>query len=666
MSKLLADESGMDKSWIKNVLDLTAPNYPFVVNLLDKTAPVAESLYLFKPCLFEAMKWLDQDTVQELFDGDLEQLKVLEDRYTSLITEIPLTSIRSYLPLEKEFQTYLEEESKSLIKTGHPSKPFQKSLYLETLFVDEFPPRRSSSELSSKEIYRQKQKQFDGGLLSQEFLEKVLGPNFQADSFSMQKELQYLEPRVPQKETVDLKDRLKKSLRPALVGYSPLGDLRKYLSTNKLRIPADLDDRDEALRTSLHVFSQNAFKVFVGSYRAKKPDEILQKIWKLICAMPHENLDLIFNSHLGYFGLGEYDFGNEILYSHGQRLLLNIMTVASLEDTSARSNLLDKIREELEPIIEDFTDPKTGEVHHITYSLYQAIDLCGQEPVMIACGLLAEAKSKLASLKEIVDRGTKRVLEISFNSLRDINDSLIELDRLRVTEDLEGVKSVRRFGKAPDSIRKRFAEDFSEYHPKNTDYDIFIFHSPPKKRAMEVLFKNYENGDPRTSVRELVSNIYQDLDLGAREEILSRVGDKIWRLDHGVFRLKDPAVKYGMIRSSPVKKEGERAYYLDLSFESRSPEDQLRELQEKKDKRKAEIKAEKKLKDEKRAAKEAREAKEHEDGKGKKKGFGTTFSKDAPSLRDNKRKERNKSPKAHLYEDKGGAVYEGETEEDDE
>lgn len=634
MSKLLSDESGMDKDWIRNILSLTAPKYHFYANLLDRTVPVAESLYLFRPCLFEAMKWLDQHSVQELFSGDLEQLKTLEDRYASLLTEIPLTNFRSSLPLAKEFQTYLEEESKSLIKTGHPSKSFQKGHYLEAVFVDELPPRRGSSDLSSKDIYQQKRKQFDGGLLSEKFLEKVLGPNFHSDYFSMQKELQYLEPRAST-QIPDLKERLKKSLRPALGSYSPLSDLKKYLSSNKLRVPADLDDRDEALRTSLHVFSQNAFKVFAGAYRAKKPDEILQKIWKLICAMPHEHLDLIFNGHLGYFGLGEYDFGSEILYSHGQKLLLNILTMASLEDASTRSNLLDKIRENLEPVIEDFTDPKTGEVHRITYSLYQAIDLCGQEPIMTACGQLAEAKSKLTSLKATVERSSKQILKISFDRLRDINESVVDLDRLRITEDLDGEKSVRRLGKAPASIRKRFSEDFSEYRPKNTGYDTFLFHSAPKKRAIEVLFKNYENGDPRTSVRELVYNIYQDLDVEEREEILIRVGNKIWRLDHGIFRLSDPAIKYGMIRTSPIKKEGERAYILDLSFENRSPEDQLRELREKKDKRQEEIQAEKKRKADKRAEKEALESKEREEnnGKAKKKGFGQTFSKEAPSLK---------------------------------
>lgn len=636
MSKLLSDESGMDKDWIKNVLTLTAPDYSFLANLLDKTVPVAESLYLFKPCLFEAMKWLDQNNVEELFSGDLEQLKTLENRYASLITEIPFTNFRLYLPLAKEFQTYLEEESKSLIKTGHPSKPFQKSHYLESVFIDELSPRRSSSDLSSKEIYQQKRKQFDRGLLSDKFLEKVLGSNFYFDYFSMQKELQYLEPRSP-KQTPDLKERLKKSLSPALGGESPLGDLKKYLSSNKLRIPADLDERNEALRMSLHVFSQNAFKLFVGAYNAKKPDGILEKIWKLIGAMPHEHLDLIFNGHLGYFGLGEYDFGSEILYSHGQKLLLNILTVASLEDASARSNLLDKIRENLEPVIEDFTDPNTGEVHRIIYSLYQAIDLCGEDPVRSSCGQLAEAKSKLTSLKETVDRGAKGVIKISFDGLRNINESVSELDRLRVTEDLEGEKTVRRLGKAPPSIRKRFAEDFSEYRPKNTDYDVFVF-TETQQRAVEILFRNYENGDPRTSDRELVYHIYQNLSEAEREEKLMQTGNSKWRLDHGVFRSTDAAIKYGMIRNSPVKKGNVKAYILDLSFENRSPNDQLRELKEKKDTRKEKIESKAKINAEMKAAKKALHAKGLKENGGKKKGFGMTFSPAAPSLKKNKKK----------------------------
>lgn len=53
MSELLANESGMDKDWIKNVLLLTIPRSLLPIHSEDYKKYPVRLLYQFRPCLFE-------------------------------------------------------------------------------------------------------------------------------------------------------------------------------------------------------------------------------------------------------------------------------------------------------------------------------------------------------------------------------------------------------------------------------------------------------------------------------------------------------------------------------------------------------------------------------------------------------------------------------------
>ena len=425
MSDLLAEESGMDKEWIKHVLMLTRPRI-FLSNVthpMYKEYP-AQLLYQFKPCLFEAMKWLDQERIKELFSGDLSHLQILETNYANLIDELPFMNFESMLPMVNEFQNYLAEESKSIIKTGNPSKHFEKSYYLETTFLSSFSIRSPEPIIKrSKDEYLKRRSQFTGGLLSKEFLERVLGPQFYREYIEIEKNPLMIFSLEKLEKSEQMKQGIKNALRGVL-GYKSSAFLKHYLTSNKLRIPADLDERDETFRANLHLFSQNAFKKFAGAYRDKKAGSLLKDIWDLIGRMQHDHLELIFNGHLGYFGLGEYDFDGKILYAHGQKLLLNILNAAAIADES-NSRIMKDIKMGLGPVIEDFTDSESGDLKPITYSLYQAIDLCSHDSVMSACGQLSEAKQKLTAMKAAVKREAVRTVQYSYDRLQEISNQAL-------------------------------------------------------------------------------------------------------------------------------------------------------------------------------------------------------------------------------------------------
>lgn len=571
ISNLLAKESCIEKDWIKKVLLLTIPSSPLPTHSEEYQKFPVRLLYRFKPCLFEAMKWLDKDTVQELFSGDLSHLQILEANYKNLINEVPIIGFEDMLPIANEFQTFLQEETKSVIKNGEPSKHFEKSFYLEKVFLNSFMKRPPDSIAKiPKHKYQDRHEELIGGIISKEFLESTLGPQFYREFIEIENQPELVFTPEKLAEADSLMKGLRKKLKP-LIGYEPLAALKKYLKANKLKIPADLDERDEIFRANLHLFSQNAFKKIIGLYRAKRSGSVLREVSKLVYTMPHEHLDLIFNGHLGYFGLGEYDFGDQILYDYGQKLILNILSAAALADESSREILAD-IKLKLEPVIEDFIDRKTGEISPITYSLYQAIDLCGYNNVVWACGQLGKAKEILDDLENIAKKKTGEALTISYQQLKAISDEALLQEYLGRTDRVDDIKTLRSL-KDATAIRERFDKSFTEYRCLNTNYGIFYFSSEKRSEAIKCMFKNYQLGEHRTSVRELVFAMYKDLSVDEREQLLLRKGNSMWRLEKGPFK-DHPAVLYGMIRAGGKKGES-RAYILDFSFEDHLPKEQI-------------------------------------------------------------------------------------------
>jgi hypothetical protein len=332
MAKLLAKESGVDVDWIKNILIKTFPNDGIGVHPTSvKGASTFMSgkfpgrfLYCFKPCLFEAMKWLNKENVVELFSGDLQHLKILEDRYDAVINEVPFVIFKNLAPAAKKFKNYLEDEFKTIIETGSiPANRRFENHYLENTFLQSFLYRRRILKAIPKEVYLERHKQFEDGILSGEFLEKLLGAEYYREYGEVTTTFDYLDPKKTSEEKIPK-------------WRTSLGPLETYLQTNKLKIPINLKKRDELLRANLHKFSQDALDAFINAHRDHEQGTVLRKIWELVQAIPHEQLDLIFNGNLSYLGIAGHENDDPNLYTYGRTLFEKILIAAALDDQAIR------------------------------------------------------------------------------------------------------------------------------------------------------------------------------------------------------------------------------------------------------------------------------------------------------------------------------------------
>lgn len=598
MTKLLAKESGIDADWIKKTLIKTLPE-KLGADIIQSDFAPARFLYDFKPCLFEAMKWLDKDRVVDLFSGDLLQLRILEERYGALLNEVQFVNFHELLPTAKEFQSYLEDEFKSIVSSGSPSQHFKKSYYLENTFLQSFHPRFLDFEEYPESVYFDRHKQFTDKSLSDEFLKKILGPNFFREFRELEGRSYVLGPNFKKEFGGLVADFYKEVAKDRSSPQDSLIKLKKYLSENKLKVPANLEMRDEAIRTSLHIFSQNALKAFIEAHRNHELGTVLRNVWELICGMPYEQLDLIFNGNLSYLGIVGYDIDDPSLYTYGRNLIEKILIAAALEDASLhQDDFRSKIFEYLEPVIEDFVDAETGEIYAITYSLYQAIDLCGRESVMSACGELAEVKKALDDLRADIKNDTKNVLKISFDRLKEIRREVAKIEHLRIMSHVDGDGiAVKKPQEAPALKEGRFSINYSLYRSRNSAYKPFEFGTTLKQNAIKALHLAYESGIQGLTKSELINKIYpQD-----RASELHQRKKNPWQL-WDLFKDHEPAVKYGFIRVGE-KRDLSGTYTLDFGFEDRSPEEQLRWLEEEAQKPKKTDDSKKREK--KRAEKEA-------------------------------------------------------------
>lgn len=575
MSKLLAEESGIKASWIKDILIKTIP-HNLTVELLNSTPTPGQFLYQFRPCLFEAMKWLSKEQVIELFSGDLLQLKILEERYGSLLDEVPFVSFKELLPTAKEFQGYLEDEFQSMIDTGGPSKHFYKSYYLERTFLQTFRWRLLAIESTPESAYLERHKQFTARILSDSWLKKMLGPNFYLEFREVENKLYMLSPNFKTMFGNLVSDFHKEMSKDK--SSESLLQLKKYLSDNKLKIPTTIEKRDEALRTSLHILSQDALKAFIESHRNHEQGTTLQKVWVLICSMPYEQLDLIFNGNMSYFGIVEYDIDDPSLYTHGRNLVEKILIAAALDDESIRGSFRSKFQESIGPIIEDFYDSDTGELRPITYSVYQAIDRCGHDAVTSACGELASAKMKLVDLHTSLKKRTQRALEISFDRLKEIRRQVAQIEFLRAAgaSEVEGGIVVGSVGSRPTLERGFFSKDYGQYQSKNPAYPIFKFsgRTELKQKAIARLHRAYESAYPEVPITDLLDAMY-----GSRAFEVEKRKKNPWKLEDVLKR--DPVMKYGMVRRGEPR-NNRATYRLDFSFEDYSPDEQLRRIKKQK------------------------------------------------------------------------------------
>lgn len=575
MSELLAKESGIDAEWIKSILIKTFPIAGIGIHATSvKGARTFISgknpgrfLYCFKPCLLEAMSWLDKDQVVELFSGDIQHLKILEERYNSVINEVPFVSFEDLVPVAKRFKNYLEQEFKTIIEIGsiQGNRRFE-NYYLESTFTQSFSYLYRRLKKLTKEDYLERHKKFEEGLLSDRFLEKLVGPEYYREYGEIITAFDYLDPK---------KDQDKKALK----WETSLARLEAYLEANKLKVPANLKKRDELLRANLYKFSQDALDIFINAHRDHKHGTVLRDVWVLVRSMPYEQLDLIFNGNLSYFGISGHDHDDPSLYTYGRTLLEKILTAAALDDQSIQSNSITEIKKSINDVIEDFIDPDSNELQPITYSVYQAIYLCNYESVKSACGELASAKEKLNELQAVIKKGTKHTLKVSFNRLEEIRRDIMRFEYLNSLGIEVGIP-VGSPAELPPIKESFFIGEYEGFRSRNLKYPQFKFGVGYKSKAMQLLHEAYKSGAFGVPTSRLMSELYSEARIAAFKKRKS-----YWNLFNDVFESTDPAVIYGMIRRGEEIK-GENTYTLDFSFEDRDPEEQIKKLKQDKDRAK--------------------------------------------------------------------------------
>lgn len=578
VSRKLSKESGLSEDWIKQTLLLTIPDKE--LSRTDKN--IFKNLYYFRPCLFEAMKSLPKDEVYDLFSGDLEQLKIQEKRFAEITTGIPLVSFRSLLPIAKEFRNFLKEETKPIVSEGEPSKDFLKSHYLESTFINRYYGKRRYifSVEAPESDYLKRLDQFEDTAISTGFIKNELGSRY----FHDQREFLEHHDLFDREGNGTLRTSLKRNLSVMLDrNYYPLWRVKQYLNDNKLKMPSDLDMRDEAFRMHLHNFSQKALDLFIETHESGQTSKLMMEVWKLVTSMPYEYLDLIFNGNLNCFGI-KYEIEDKSLYEYGGELIEKILVAASIHTESARTSFLKNIITNLSPVIEDFQEAETKELKPITYSLYQAIYLCGHDSVMSSFGDLAQAKQKLHDLKESIKKGVEQTIDISYDQLLEINRKSVELEYMRVMS-LDGKDQDFKTFHVVAENKRGFTELYEEYRPKNSAYPIFRFGSELKQNAVKALHQAYKTGQRGIIADDLIAKIYPQDQV---HEKLKRKKNP-WKVND-LFKPEEPVMKYAMIRRGE-KINNKGTYILDLSFENKSPEDRLREIQEAKDKRKTTKKA---------------------------------------------------------------------------
>lgn len=512
MAKLLATESGLSSAWISNVLKNTLPENE-IVGLRKDSAPTV-LLYQFTPCLFEAMRWLSKDEVKDLFSGDLNQLSLLEKEYDSIVDEIPFESFDEMSELFEEFKEYLEAEEPAIIDTGYPKKPFHKNLWLQDTFTESFVPRREKRYLLdaqgeflstwiSANADKKRLDQFKDGILSEGFLAKQLGKKYRASSLEIKK------------GTAALRDRLKASLFSKAKENHPYENLVLQLKREKIKVPHGLLAVEKAYRVKLHDFSKKAFSLFIESYETDEPEKLLHKLWDLLSdTFNHKELDLLFNSNLVAFGILKPK-SSQVTYKYGQKLIERVFHAASIIVHQSTDGFLNDIYSALDDVRDEFEDQKNGLIEPITYSLYQAIYILGEDAVREACSKYYHTKKQLEHIRAGVKKSSKNALEVAFQKLRESRKAWAEQEFLRLSTGVEKPIPVRQQSSKvtteavnPISVGV-FTEGYWEYHSCNPAYEgMFKFESPLKRSALQKLHEAYQSTDPRVTVYDLLHFLY--------------------------------------------------------------------------------------------------------------------------------------------------------------
>ena len=584
MSSELASLSGLSKEWIQKVLLQTLPDQPIAGS--DGAEPHPTALYLFKPCLFEAMRALSKDEVVEYFSSDLRELKKLEIAFDNMLDEIPFQKFEDFTHVMPAFEKYLKDEAASIIDFGQPSQPFKQSYWLQEIFTESRLPRIESRVLQASELRKliganwahdrlESGNENSDQLLNQDALQSLLGNDWVKRQWHIREWFQETRGMM---SIDDLRDRLSNRKNKVAV------ETRNFLSLPTkgitFPVPSDFLQRERAYRAALHQFSQKSLKTLIYAVDTDRPTNLMQECWgHLMSDLKSDHLELLLNRNFKALGIEE-KIPEGVTYNYGSGLVTNILSAAGLVEELGKDDFLYSIHENLDPLIDRYRlDKKT--VMPVDGSLFEAIYLCGESDVKAACTKYSSVAEKIREIERSVKKTMSRVLDLTVEQIRETRKRLVELDYFRLATGFDaGVMVSKSMTKpVPELTGGAFSSGYSEYRSKNSKFEIFKF-SKEQRKAIAVLYRAYSSGYPEVKVSDLVQALYTQ----EKIQSLPRTDDGRykWRLTHDFFNSKHDAVKFGFIQPGELRQD-ERTYKLSFEFEELDPEAILKKKKLKRD-----------------------------------------------------------------------------------
>lgn len=549
-SEILGKRSSLDPKWIKNVLIKTAPQNRHFMNSAFKV-PSPNVILTFRPCLIGAMSVLSSQEVVELFDGNLDELAAMESSFLELIRSAPFINFRKIGEALPEFIEYLKSESKSIIQTGQPKKSFKASHWLQQTFA--------TANYKQANIAYHPRIYSENSILNQEnpsiafeAYEKLFGAKsvkLGAD-FSM------------------LRLKLKQSLKyrnGELYGHLYLHNESKIHNI----VPKDIDRKDEAYRTNLVNCMIEIVENLNELMTDDKVEDALSSTWSLLTdRLRLIDLELAVGKSMRAIGINK-PFTDFEEYQYGKDWLRQAIFGIGLIQSEYQTKAISKLRQELEPLVDQFTDNESGEIHFMNSSVYDAIYLCGESAVRTAIQDFSQLSLNLVKLSKGINASLDKTHRDAIELMDQRRFKFLETEYFRLVSGFEAVTLVKGDTQSQEKYPfGGFSEGFREYKSRNPAIVDPIKFSPKQAIAIEALYNAKVSGRAAVTTEDLLLKLeFTDIN-----GYMSRRSHNPWRPTHDLFNSKHPAVKYKMIRSGP-KKGHERTWIINFEFEDMSPEE---------------------------------------------------------------------------------------------
>jgi len=497
------------------------------------------------------MSVLSSQEVVELFDGNLDELAAMESSFLELIRSAPFINFRKIGEALPEFIEYLKSESKSIIQTGQPKKSFKASHWLQQTFA--------TANYKQANIAYHPRIYSENSILNQEnpsiafeAYEKLFGAKsvkLGAD-FSM------------------LRLKLKQSLKyrnGELYGHLYLHNESKIHNI----VPKDIDRKDEAYRTNLVNCMIEIVENLNELMTDDKVEDALSSTWSLLTdRLRLIDLELAVGKSMRAIGINK-PFTDFEEYQYGKDWLRQAIFGIGLIQSEYQTKAISKLRQELEPLVDQFTDNESGEIHFMNSSVYDAIYLCGESAVRTAIQDFSQLSLNLVKLSKGINASLDKTHRDAIELMDQRRFKFLETEYFRLVSGFEAVTLVKGDTQSQEKYPfGGFSEGFREYKSRNPAIVDPIKFSPKQAIAIEALYNAKVSGRAAVTTEDLLLKLeFTDIN-----GYMSRRSHNPWRPTHDLFNSKHPAVKYKMIRSGP-KKGHERTWIINFEFEDMSPEE---------------------------------------------------------------------------------------------